>query len=429
MSGDSANRSRRAFLTSAGAGALAAAGAAIAGKTALAQVTAPPPGPPILMDGHVHITTRVYWEKIDPWKPQATGWDYARARAAGVNVVIENLGTYGYWGYNQTPKHTLRLVETFYRVAEANKDKMELALTSADARRIVAAGKMAVFMGIESGWDHDGDIDVLRALYRLGLRSVQFSTQSGFNAFSDSALSMLTSGQPPGHHKGINERGRALINEMNRLGILIDVIHATEAAQAQIIDASEAPVVDSHDGLRGISGGPGLSDELLKKLAAKGGMIGIHGWSALISKRYIAWMAANRERFAQVSKPFFDFGGYRPSFERAPGDRGEYAERLDAEAGQRFRGLGAPFVDDPEAAKFVPTADDWAEHVAYVIKTVGADHVGIGLDMTGARSGVPKDPSGYPELVAALNRITTPENVRKICGENWLRVLDKAKVG
>jgi membrane dipeptidase len=69
-----------------------------------------------------------------------------------------------------------------------------------------------------------------------------------------------------------------------------------------------------------------------------------------------------------------------------------------------------------------------AEHVAYVIKTVGPDHVGIGLDMGSGKSRVPNDASGYPELIAALNRITTPENVRKITGENWLRVLDQAKV-
>jgi membrane dipeptidase len=423
----STDQSRRTVLKSLGGTAVATLGTALAGKAAEAQTTAPS-GPPILMDGHVHITSRVYWEKIDPWKPQATGWDYARARAAGVNVVIENLGTYSYWGYNQTPKQMLRLVETFHRVADANKDKMEVALTSADARRIVASGRMAVFMGVESGWDHDGDLDVLGALYRLGLRSVQFSTQTGFNAYADSALSMLTSGQPPNHYKGINERGRALIKEMNRLGILIDIAHATEAAQAQIIEASAAPVVDSHDGLRAITGGPGLSDELLKKMAAKGGLIGIHAWAALLSKRYVAWMAANREKFAQVSKPFFDFGGYRPSFERQPGDRGEYAERLDAEAGQRFRAAFAPWRDDPEAAALVPTADEWAASIAHVIATVGADHVGIGLDMTGGRSNVPKDPGGYPELVAALNRLTTPENVRKVCGENWLRVLDKAKI-
>jgi membrane dipeptidase len=77
------------------------------------------------------------------------------------------------------------------------------------------------------------------------------------------------------------------------------------------------------------------------------------------------------------------------------------------------------------AATLVPTADEWAEHVDYVIKLVGPDHVGIGLDMFGGRSGVPSDPTGYPDLVAALNRITTPENVQKITGENWLRVLSE----
>jgi membrane dipeptidase len=95
-------RSRRSVLKTIGGGALAAAAAPLAVEAAHGE-TATPSGPQIMMDGHVHITTRVYWEKIDPWKPQSTGWDYARARAAGINVIIENLGTYSYWGYNQTP--------------------------------------------------------------------------------------------------------------------------------------------------------------------------------------------------------------------------------------------------------------------------------------------------------------------------------------
>jgi len=75
----------------------------------------------------------------------------------------------------------------------------------------------------------------------------------------------------------------------------------------------------------------------------------------------------------------------------------------------------------------VPTADEWAAQVDHVIKTVGADHVAFGLDAVGGRSAVPRDASGYGDLVAALNKVTTPENVRKITGENWLRVLEKAK--
>ena len=58
---------------------------------------------PLLMDGHVHITNRIYWEGIDPWQPIGAGWDYARARADGVNCIIDNLGTYGYWNYNYMP--------------------------------------------------------------------------------------------------------------------------------------------------------------------------------------------------------------------------------------------------------------------------------------------------------------------------------------
>src|SRR5436190_9940910 len=95
----------------------------------------------LLMDGHVHITNRVYWEGIDPWKAQPIGdWDFARARQAGVNVVIENLAPYGYNTYNTTVKHAGRLIETFLRMVEANSDKMELALSSADVRRIAASG-------------------------------------------------------------------------------------------------------------------------------------------------------------------------------------------------------------------------------------------------------------------------------------------------
>src|SRR6478609_209592 len=121
---------------------------------ALMTAQTPRPAPALFMDGHVHITNRVYWEGIDPWKAQRTGqWDFARARQGGVNVVIENIAPYGYQDYNGTVKQVARLMETFHRMMEANRDKMELALTSSDVRRIVASGKMAVILGIESGFD------------------------------------------------------------------------------------------------------------------------------------------------------------------------------------------------------------------------------------------------------------------------------------
>src|SRR5436190_11207624 len=253
----------------------------------------------IVMDGHVHVTTRAYWEDIDLWKPQpaGTGWNFAQARAGGVNCIIENLGTYTYWNYNYTPKHMLRLIENFHRLLEANSDKMGLALSVQDARRIVASGRMAVFLSVESGWDHEGDIDVLRAFYRLGLRSIQFSTQTEFNNLADSALTTV-----PGatHWNGLSPNGRTIVEEMNRLGMVIDIVHATPAVQAALIETSKAPVVCSHTAVAAVSGAGGLSDDVMKALAAKGGLVGIHGASAIIGKRYRAWMAANAVKVAEV---------------------------------------------------------------------------------------------------------------------------------
>ena len=99
---------------------------------------------------------------------------------------------------------------------------------------------------------------------------------------------------------------------------------------------------------------------------------------------------------------------------------------FDKEFGDTWRARGG-WKELPELEPLIPTADEYAEQLDYVIKLVGADHVAIGLDMAGARSGVPRDAGGYGEILAALNKITTPANVTKIFGENWFRVLDSAK--
>jgi len=381
--------------------------------------------PDIVMDGHVHITNRIYWEGIDPWKPTKQGWDFARAKAAGVNCIIDNLGPYGYWNYNYTPKQFLRLIDTLLRFSEEHSNDMAIALSPADARRIVASGRMAVFIGCESGFDHEGDPNVLDAFYRLGLRSVQFATQTGFNDFADSALAPIQGGEKPDHFGGINEHGHKLVTQMNQLGILIDIAHGTEAVQTQLIASSRAPVVASHETARAVSGA-GLSDEVLKALASKGGLVGIHGAAAVVGKKYRQWMASNPAGAANSGKAVFGMVGYQPSFTRPPGDHGEFIERMDREFRERWLAL-ADWKEDPSALSSLPTIDEWAEHVDYVIKLVGADHVAIGLDMVAGRSAIPADPTGYPDLLAALRRITTPANVRKIVGENWMRVLGQAK--
>jgi len=420
---------RRNALRGLGAGALAAAGSSLISPAAAAEPEERSECKPsrrkgrILMDGHVHVTNKTFWLGIDTWEPSppGTGWDYLRAREAGVNVIIENFGTYGYWSYNITPKQMLRMFDTFHRFAEKHSDKMAVALSVQQAREIAESGRMAVFLSCESGWDMEGDLQVLRSFYRLGLRAVQFSSQVAFNAMADAGGGT--------HWGGISDQGRAVIEEMNALGILIDITHASADAMRQIIDASKMPVVASHVAAAAVSGAGGISDDTIIRMAAKGGLMGVHGGSSSVGVRYKQWAAANPAQAAALSKAITDMVGYRPSFSRSPDESnwGDFIARFDQESRDRTAAVFVPYVDPPDAAAAVPTPDEWAQQVDHVIRLVGPEHVGIGLDMFGGRSGVPANASGYPLLVDAIGRITTRKNVELITGENWLRVLEQVQ--
>jgi membrane dipeptidase len=411
------------------------AGVLLTGRYFLeAQSTAALHDDAIVVDGHVHITNRVYMEGIDPWEAQTTGlWDYARAKEGGVDVVIEQVYIEDpYNNYNYAVKQAVRLVETFYQVLEANPERMELALTVADIRRIVGSGKTAVILALEGGFDMEGDLDVLRLFHRLGVRKVQFANHNTTNAFVDAGLGDQAWG-------GITDHGRAVIQEMNRLGILIDVSHASDAAQLAIIEASAAPVVASHHGLRQFSNHTRtLSDAVLTAMAAKGGLIGIHSQADYLSQESLDWVIAR----TRSSAPELD---WLQDLIRSPSrDYGQYIETLDTEMREnwiRDKGhslvgynFGVPWrelqQETLDAGGPLPTEDDWVEIADYVVNLVGEDYIGIGLDMMdGCCNMRGFDATSYPRLTEALvDRGYAPERIQKILGENWLRVLDAAKV-
>lgn len=379
----------------------------------------------IVVDGDVHITNRVFWEGIDRWQVQPTSlWDYARAKQGGLDVVVEQVYLEDpFNNYNYAVKQACRLIETFHRVLEANRDKMELALSTADVRRIVGSGKVAVILALEGGFDMEGDLDVLRLFHRLGVRLVQFTNHTTTSAFVDAGVGEQKWG-------GITEHGRTVIREMNRLGILIDISHASDAAQLQIIEASAAPVVASHHGLRNFSDAPRtLSDQVLKALAAKRGLVGIHSSAGFLSQKYQEWSRGRpAQQAAQAPAP--------PQLLQSPTqDYGKYIAALDARMRDNWRrDFGRPWRERQreiiDAGAPLPTVDDWANHVDYAIKLVGDDHVGIGLDMLSGGANLRAfDATAYPRLTESLvARGYNPERVRKILGENWLRLLDSAKV-
>ena len=384
----------------------------------------------IVVDGHVHLTNCVFHQGIDPWKTQITGtFDYARAKEGGLDVAIEHLYIDdSYNRYNYAVKQACRLIETFHRVVDSNPDKMELAVDSQDIRRIVADGKLAVVLALEGGIDMEGDLDVLRLFHRLGVRMIQITNHDTTNALTDAGR-----GEKWG---GISPKGRAVIQEMNRLGIVIDISHASPEAKRQIIEASQAPVVTSHNGLQHFSSSMGnISDKTLRDLAAKGGLMGLHSAGWILQQKSLDWgyyrpRGSPPPEWAKRASLKFEF--FRP-----PIDYGEYITQLDSLNRDLWLyryGYGEPWRVRQRRAILqgapLPTVEDWANQVDYVVGLVGAEHIALGLDlMSGGHWLRDFDATDYPRITEALvARGYSSDTVRKILGENWLRLLSAAKV-
>jgi membrane dipeptidase len=186
-------------------------------------------GPPVFtFDAHVHVIDRQFYHGGDIGERVSDGqFDLPRARQGGVNAMFFSLFvTEEYYPQHYETKQALRLVDLALRELKHNNSMIELALNGSDIDRIVKAGKIAAVLDMEGSIDRGGDLGVLRQFYKLGLRSYQLSAHNAQNGYADSCCS------PPQWH-GLNDKGRALVSEMNRLGMVINVSHASDKATSR----------------------------------------------------------------------------------------------------------------------------------------------------------------------------------------------------
>jgi len=353
-------------------------------------------------DAHVHVINRQFYHGGDIGDRMNDGqFDLPRAREGGVNAMFFSLFvTEEYYPQHYETKQALRLVDLALRQIRKNNKTIELALNGSDIDRIVKSGKIAAVLDMEGSIDRGGDLAVLREFYKLGLRSYQLSAHNAPNGYADSCCS------PPRWH-GINERGRALIKEMNRLGMVINVSHASDEAISQAIDASSDPVIATHHGLREFNDIPrNMPDWLLKKLAAKGGLIGMQIGNEFHNRKVFEW------RTQHAGKPFWDTARVNSS--------NVSIEDIDKIVAPQFPMLGS---NAPDSLKF--TVDDWLKVTDRAIQLVGEDHVILGTDFDGGPT-LPlpmRDIRDVPLIIAAMRRRGySEERIRKIMGGNLLRV-------
>jgi membrane dipeptidase len=359
----------------------------------------------LVFDAHVHVVNRQFYHGGDMGQRVDDGqFDLVRAKEGGLDAMFFSLFvTEEYYPARLETKQVLRLLDAAYDQLARNKDRVELALTASDVERIGRTGKIAAFMDLEGGFDLDGDPGVLRVLYRLGLRSFQLPAHNWANSFADSCCA-------PARWQGLNDRGRAVVREANRLGMVINVSHGSDETIAQTIDLSTDPVLATHHGLRSFNDIPRtMPDDLLRKLAAKGGVIGFQIGNEFHNVKVFNW------RTQHAGKPFWD------TTEIGRKEAGMTIEELDKVAGPHFPMVG---VNAPEDLKFTPS--EWLEVVERAIQLVGEDHVMLGSDFDGGPT-LPRgmrDIRDLPMLTAAMvERGWSEGRIRKFLGGNLLRVV------
>jgi membrane dipeptidase len=322
--------------------------------------------------------------------------------------------------------------------SELAPGRAELALTAADARRIHASGKRVIFIGVENGFPIGADITNVKKFYDRGGRYMSLA-HNGHSQLSDS-----NTGERDGVwlHNGLSPLGKQVIAEMNKLGMMIDVSHPSKASMLQTIALSKAPIIGSHSGVRAICNhSRNMDDEQLDALKKNGGVIQLVAFNSYVKcdpKRDIPREQARAAALEELRKEYGivepaggagggggggggrgGAGGGRGAMQAAiqalpEAKRNEYLAKQEDITARRY-------PSDPPA-----TVKDFVDHIDYVVKRIGIDHVGISSDFDGGGGvdGWRNASESMNVTVELVRRGYTEQQIAKIWGGNLLRVME-----
>ncbi len=352
----------------------------------------------LIVDTHIDVPYRLQrqWEDISQ-HTNGGDFDYPRARRGGLNVAFMSIYVpASYEEQGGARAFADRLIDLVETIVRRWPDKFAIVRSVDDVRRLAHSGKILLALGMENGAPLEGNLDNLRYFYRRGIRYITLAHAKS-NHISDSSYDEVR------RWHGLSPFGREVVREMNRLGIMIDVSHISDEAFEDVIAITQAPVIASHSSCRHFTPGweRNMSDAMIRKLAANGGVIQINFGAAFISDAY----RKASERFRAQVREYLQQHGLKYT--------DPAARAYIREARQRFV---FPTV----------TVRDVADHIDHVVRLVGIDHVGLGSDFDGVGGALPedlRDVSMYPNLLyELLRRGYTEDDIRKIAGENLLRV-------
>ena len=314
--------------------------------------------------------------------------DIPRLRAGGVGAQFWSVYVPATLTPLEAARATFEQVDTVKRLVAAHPDVFELAVTADDIDRIHRDGRIASLIGIEGGYSIAGSMGVLREFHRAGVRYMTL-THGRTTDWADSATDAP-------QHDGLTAFGEAVVREMNRIGMMVDLSHVSETTMVDAMRVSEAPVIFSHSSARGVTDHPrNVPDAVLRQMAEDGGIVMVTFVPGFINGADGDWVKALMAE----------------------------AQRLGVSPDAPSAELDAWIAAHPRPATTVAHV---VQHIQHVRDVAGVDHVGLGGDFDGVGR-LPQGVEGvdaYPRILAALMAQGWSEaDIRKLAGENMLRVM------
>jgi membrane dipeptidase len=369
----------------------------------------------IVIDTHNDVTTPLLDQGFDlgmrgddPEAKVKTHTDLRRMKEGGLDAQFFAIYV-GREFVGRTPaegggaaRRALDMIDVVYEQVRRHPE-LEMAYTVADIRRIARRGKIAALMGIEGGHAIEDSLHALRMFYRLGVRYMTL-THSNTNNWADSEGDLNNPAVK--HHDGLTDFGREVVSEMNRLGMMVDISHVSDKTFYDVMATTRAPVIASHSSARALAPHTrNLTDDMLRAVAKNGGVVMVNFYDAFIDARKaelgLRARALDRELRAKY-----------------PNDPGRVQEEM-----RRWR------ESNRSARTPIATLID---HFVHVIKVAGIDHVGLGADFDGIPLDGPpegmEDVSKLPNItIEMMKRGYTESDIKKVLGENLLRVMSEAE--
>jgi membrane dipeptidase len=357
-----------------------------------------------VIDTHDDTTQRFFSKDYDLGKRNPDGAiDIPRMREGGMNGIFFSIWIDGHIMGPPAIQKALDQIDAVRENVKKYPNDIVLARTADEVRRAHAQGKIAALMGVEGGHMIGNDIRMVRIFSDLGVR---YMTLSHFynDEWADSSTDKPA-------HNGLTDYGKDIVREMNRQGMLVDISHVSDKTFYDALEVSKAPLIASHSSCRALCDHVrDMSDDMIKALAAKGGVIQIN-----------------------YEKSFID-QAYKDATDKATGGVVQMMVTIKKTCGEDEECVGREMkkIETQLIAEGKLPHVTWEriiDHIDHAVKLVGADHVGLGSDFDGANmpEGM-EDASKLPKITEALLRKGYSESdIRKILGENTLRLLDQAE--